>query len=254
MATEMKVRKDEIEIIKLSASSMKTFDQCPRKYYYNYIDKQPKKTWDHLDLGNLCHKALEIFHQGQVEGKLDKMMPSELMKKAFYEAKKDFNVKYSVIQEAFDLVGKYLTALNNDRLPNVYKVEKDFNFHIADDVKIRGYLDRVDIEGNDYHIIDYKTTKNEKYLDPFQLTVYGLWLQKEFPDVEQFKGSYLLLRHNSKLKSYDINKEDLKKCKAKILKFAEQIKDCKQQDIWVPIPTPLCNWCDFKAICPTQTW
>jgi len=70
---------NKIEILKLSASSMNTYKQCPLKYYYNYIEKAPRKQWVHFQLGNLCHKALEIFHdiymkKGTNGKSLDKLM------------------------------------------------------------------------------------------------------------------------------------------------------------------------------------
>ena len=82
--------KPKIEIIKLSASSMKTYDQCPKKYYYNYITKEERKQWDHFDLGNLCHKILEIFHLIYMEEGTSKKSLNKLMGHSFAEARKDF--------------------------------------------------------------------------------------------------------------------------------------------------------------------
>jgi putative RecB family exonuclease len=243
-----------IEILKLSASSMKTYEQCPKKYYYNYIAKEPRKQWDHFDLGNLCHRALEIFHQTYMEEGTSKKSLSRLMSHSFTEARKEFeDIKNNLLVEAKELIQNYLASVSKGNMPLVKGVETSFDFHLSDDILIRGFLDRVDIlKSGIFHIVDYKTTKNTKYLDPFQLLIYGMWLKKEYPHVENFKASYLLLRHNSKLKSYDFNVKDLDKCKKKILKYAEKINTSLEEDTWAPIPGPLCNWCDFKKICPTQ--
>ena len=103
-----------------------------------------------------------------------------------------------------------------------------------------------------FHIIDYKTTKNAQYLDEFQLLVYGLWLKREYPDIKEFRGSYVLLRHGSKLKSYDFNAEDVDQIEKDLISYASKIRE---EDTWTPVPHRLCNWCDFKSICPAQkTW
>lgn len=244
----------KLEIIKLSASSMKTFDQCPKKYFYTYIERVPRKQWDHFDLGNLCHKTLEIFHSVYMEDAENNENLTNLMGYAFSKAREEFKeVGVDIITEAKKLVQGYLDLVNTKGMPNVKGVETSFNFNLSEDIMVRGFLDRIDLMNDDmYHIVDYKTTKNEKYLEPFQLLVYGLWLQKEHPEVDNFKASYILLRHDSKLKSYDFNKYDVEKAKEKILDFASKIKTAESQEQWIPIPTPLCNWCDFKDICPTQ--
>jgi DNA helicase-2/ATP-dependent DNA helicase PcrA len=200
--------KPSIQILKLSASSMKTFDQCPKKYYYNYIAKEPRKQWDHFDLGNLCHKALEIFHEKyKIEG-TSKRTLAKLMSYSFTEARKEFpNISNTLLAEAKDLIKDYLKTISGGNMPLVKGVETSFNFNISDNVLVRGFLDRVDVlKDGKFHIVDYKTTKNAKYLDPFQLLIYGLWLKHEYPHIKDFKASYILLRHKSKLKSYDARK------------------------------------------------
>jgi putative RecB family exonuclease len=261
MTTEMKIKntdeeieKPNIEILKLSASSMKTYDQCPKKYFYNYIAKEERKQWAHFDLGNLCHRALEIFHQIYMEEGTDKRTLSKIMSHSFAEARKEFeDVSGNILVEAKALVQDYLKSVSRNGMPLVKGVETSFNFNLEEDILIRGFLDRVDIlKDGRFHIVDYKTTKNTKYLEPFQLLIYGMWLQREYPHVENFKASYILLRHGSKLKSYDFNSEDIIKCKKKIIKYANSINTSMNEDVWAPIPGPLCNWCDFQKICPTQ--
>jgi ATP-dependent helicase/DNAse subunit B len=73
-------------LIKLSASSTKTFEQCRRKYYYTYIEKLPKKNWAHLTLGTFCHRVLELFHKQWLTDKNLNLV--ELMGHCFSQAQK----------------------------------------------------------------------------------------------------------------------------------------------------------------------
>jgi putative RecB family exonuclease len=246
------VEEPKVQIIKLSASSVKTYEQCPRKYYYTYINKQPTKEWDHFDLGNICHKTLEIFHDIYMQEGAKKGSLSKLMGYSFKKAAAEYTkiLGPAMMAEAKELLAEYLKTISKS-MPTVKSVEADFSFNISDKVLIRGYVDRLDImKDARYHIVDYKTTKNARYLDPFQLKLYGIWLKEQVdPSVNSFKASYVLLRHKSKLKEYEFNIEDINKTKEELLVYAEKIST---ENTWMPIPTRLCDWCDFKAICPAH--
>ena len=239
-------------IIKLSASAVGTYKQCPRKYYFNYIDKQPTKEWGHFDLGNLCHYALELFHKAYMKGYNGSL--SKLMGQCFEKARPKYpNIGQENLAEAKKLLTIYLKSVTGN-MPVVKSVEGSFSFNLSDDVMIRGYVDRLDVlDDATYHIVDYKTTKNTKYLKPFQLKVYGLWLKEKIdPSVTNFKASYVLLRHNSKLKEYEFNEKDLEDTKKELLEYASQLKN---ENTWNTIPTRLCGWCDFENVCPAnETW
>ena len=45
-----------------SPSSINTFLQCNRKYYYQYIEKLPTKPSIHTVRGNIAHSTLENFY------------------------------------------------------------------------------------------------------------------------------------------------------------------------------------------------
>ena len=245
------------EIIKLSASSVKTYEQCPRKYYFNYIEKAPKKEWEHFDLGNLCHHTLETFHDHFIIEKYNKKQAAKIMGEAFAKARLEYpKLTDELVAEAKQMMTDYLKMISSNGMPKVKSCEQDFDFKIADSIMVRGYIDRIDIVKDDkFRIMDYKTTKNAQYLDPFQLLVYGIWLKKTYPDVKDFIGAYVLLRHQSKLKEYSFNLIDIEAAEKKLIDYANTIR---AENAWITIPSKLCNFCDFKDICPAQkqskTW
>lgn len=241
----------ELQLIKLSASSVKTYETCPRKYYFNYIQKAPKKDWAHFDLGNLCHRTLEMFHNYYIQNGNSKKSLNKIMGDSFAKARLEYpNLSNNLVAEAKKMVSDYLKAIQKSDMPMVKFCEKDFDFSISDDVMIRGFIDRLDItKDGKFKIMDYKTTKNVQYLDPFQLLVYGIWLKEEYPEIKEFIGAYVLLRHQSKLKEYTFNLLDIEDAKKKLLSYAKNIKE---ENTWITIPSKLCNYCDFKDICPAQ--
>jgi putative RecB family exonuclease len=262
----IKKQTKKLQLIKLSASSVKTYEQCPKKYFFNYIERVPRKEWDHLGLGHLCHKTLEFFHEYCMKKYVNKNDYAEIMSKSFIKARKAFpKLSGNIVQKAKDLLSVqyldengelklgYLGMLKKEGIPNVQGIETSFSFYLNDKILVRGLLDRFDLmRDGRFHIIDYKTTKNTQYIDDFQLLVYGLWLKKKYPEMQSFRGSYILLRHNSNSKSYDFTIEDINKIEKTLIEYGNKIM---VENVWTPIPTRLCDWCDFKNICPAQqTW
>ena len=236
--------------IKLSVSSIKTYQDCPKKYWYGYIEKPPieKKPWVHLEFGSCLHLALEKFHDFLMEQPLPSHEYPGLMKKCMEAAIKDFNQEllepeYKNMQL---IMQSYLNDIKTNGLPHVLWVEKPFEITIGD-FYLKGFIDRVDQTGpGAYKVVDYKTTKNPAYLDSFQLLVYAMVLKDELPDLEKISGSYTLLKHDCKEKSWEFTMNDLEKCKEKILKYGHLIL---REDTWQKKPSKLCDFCDYKELC-----
>lgn len=235
---------------KLSVSSIKTFQDCPKKYWYGYIEKPPieKKAWVHLELGSCLHLALEKFHEFLKDQPLPQTEYAGLMKKCMESAVKDFNT--SILAPEFSnmkaIIQSYLNSIKEEGLPNVLWVEKPFEITIGN-YFLKGFIDRVDLVApGAYRVVDYKTTKNPAYLDKFQLLVYAMILREELPDLESISGSYLLLKHDCKTKDWSFSKKDLDDCKEQIVKYGDLIFNEKE---WEKKPSKLCDFCDYKDLC-----
>jgi hypothetical protein len=66
-------------------------------------------------------------------------------------------------------------------------------------------------------------TGQSKYLDKFQLQVYGMHLKNMFPDLKEYEGVYLVLPEGPKKLSYKITLDDIDAAKEDIIKTAEKI-------------------------------
>lgn len=234
---------------KVSASSLKTYKQCPKKYMFTYIEQHAKKQWDHFDVGNLCHKALELFYNKYINVYNLNIDYVKEIDNCFDKAKELLKInKKQVIDDAYNIIQKYCHTLKPP-FSFTLGTEIDFDIIIEDQIHLRGVVDRLDLlDDKTYHIVDYKTTKNIKFLDNFQLLAYGLWLQHKYPNIQKYKASYVLLRHNSVYKSYYFTIKDIEQCKKKIL---EDICVIKKDTVWETKPSRLCNFCDFFSICPS---
>jgi len=243
-------------ILTLSPSRINTYQKCPRKYYYTYIAKLPRKDWDHFKLGTFVHGALEFFHS---EYKKDDNLLNlkHIMKESFRRqraemGKKNILLPEKILLEARDLLAEYLNRMETNGIgAEILSLEQNFNIQLDDKYNIQGIVDRIDKDPDDLmHIKDYKTTKNAKYMEPFQLQAYGIYLTEKYPDIDRFRGSYVMLRHGGKLISYDFNSEDIRKGRQIVIDYASKIM---QEERWMTKQSPLCDWCDFKYLC-LNTW
>jgi putative RecB family exonuclease len=243
-----------IEKLKMSVSSIGTFEKCPKKYWYQYIEKPDieKPKWDHLEFGSYIHLVLEKFHKYLLEQYLPSSEYHILMKKCMNESLKDFDA--GILAKEIPMIRatlqSYLDQLKKVGTPNVICVERPFLQSVGDYI-IRGFIDRIDrVSDGHYHVVDYKTSKDPRYLTPFQLYVYSLVIMQDFPDAQKITGSYMLLKHNCAYKTWEISERDIEDTKNKIVNFGHLISSSIDGTLeWDKKPSKLCDFCDFKDLC-----
>jgi putative RecB family exonuclease len=248
---EIKMEEKELDLI-LSASRVSTYKTCPRKYYYNYIEELPRLNWDHLDLGTFVHGVLELFHENFRSDNDKKYNLNKVMKESFQKFRtkmeKDKKLKDHILLEARDILKAYLRKIKKDGIGSkIISLEGEFELKLSDRYGIRGVIDRLDKDNDGvWHIKDYKTNKNEKYMKPFQLSVYGIYLLDKYKNIDMFRGSYIMLRFDSMLISYNFNKEFIEKTRKSLIEYSNRITE---EERWISKPSKLCDWCDFKLVC-----
>lgn len=239
-------------VLDLSVSKAKTFADCKAKFRFQYIEKLPRKEWEHHIFGTFSHEVLENFHKMIIGGRDDEF--HLIMKDAFKSAYENWKEKLSQQQldEIKPIFKSYLQKIKkekeNNTLPKVTDVEKKFYINIDDKVLLTGFIDRVQIDPDGVvHVADYKTTKNKKYLkDYFQLLTYAFVLCLEDPTIKKVRASYILLRHDFDSIKKEFTRDEIFEIEEKYLKYADDI--CNEK-IFIPKPTNLCKYCDFLDSC-----
>lgn len=262
-----------------SPSSMNTYFQCPRKYFFLYKLRLPTKPSIHLVRGHVAHSVLEKMYTVLPEVIADNhkenlnVVVKELLKKFWNESKEEFD-KLDMAQGEIDgyyeetqnMLLNYVLIFSKKldeqmakglSFPEAFRklspvTEKEY---LSWDHYVKGFIDVVeDVDGR-VRLMDYKTSKRAKISDGYklQLAVYALLYEKEHKKLPHEVGIYFLkypLPDGEQ--TLIVDDELLKLAQFKI----EQIHASTTSDDINDYPEnrgPLCKWstgqCDFYEYC-----
>jgi CRISPR-associated protein Cas4 len=148
-------------------------------------------------------------------------------------------------EEAKDILKTFIDEQNkmNDK---ILDIEKEFSMEIAG-INIKGKIDRIDKNKDDFIVIDYKTSKTasskNKLKEDMQLVIYSLVVEHLYGKRPQKVGCWFL-RANKKV-MIEITYEDIIKIKDKIISIVESIR----KGHFNPKPGWECKSCDYSLIC-----
>ena len=231
--------------MRLSASKISLYAECPLKYKFKYIDKieKPQETI-HLDLGIAVHAALELFNK--------ELCPVEDVLQEFhnsFECQKDHYLHYKLYWMGINGLIKYLE--NVDYTP--LETEKRFETTI-EGIEVVGIIDAVLKRKGKIHVVDYKTSKNAYtrfQLDTsFQLALYfyaakEMGINPEYIAYWIFLKDYDTLNGDIKLQRKKITTTQIERMKS-ILRITKQ---GIENQIFVPYVHDNCKWCEYKQEC-----
>lgn len=262
--------------LRLSYSSLDKLSQCPFAWdlIYNQKKRPDEKTLA-LDLGNLCHKALEVASLGFGAQEITQEHVESVMKAGFFGTGK-MGKNDELIPSLSQIIDKYTFEWidqdpkciysYDERIENFYRYAPQFfkkqrelgydsacsevNFEIPfEDILLFGSIDLIllNTKGKKIKIVDYKTSKkaydHNKLTSPLQMYVYLLAVNHMYPDweVECCEYQFVLLGEEAAVTS----KGWQKRCDTKLRKLISDLLSYKETNTWRPTPSPLCHWCNY---------
>ena len=234
--------------MRLSYSSINTYETCPAKYRFQYEERLPSAPSPALSFGDSLHQALYRFHSRPVP-----VAPplEELLETLDAVWVADGYTNVSEEQTYLEHGRQVLTQYHRDnaaadRIP----AAMEFRFQIdVEGVQVSGVIDRMDrIPGGGYEIVDYKTNRRlppqQRIDEDLQLSVYYLAAREVWGiEPERLTLYYLLPGQRMTTVRTEADADTLRR---RIVTVAERIQAGKFE----PRQNPLCDWCDFQARCP----
>lgn len=244
-----------------SDSKLSTFEKCPLKFKFKYIDKLTPDFKESIEgfVGNKVHKALEWLYKQVAQGiipELDQVIQHyiEIWNRDFNNEVKiinqEFNAEYYFNQGIKFLINYFLE--NSPFKDNTIATEKRIILDLDPQgkYKIQGYIDRIvhNKVTNIFEIHDYKTgaPKSQDELDnDRQLALYCLAIKQAFENVRDVHLIWHFLAFNEKRISKRTN-EQLEKLKQKVIQLIDEIESTQH---FPSKPSALCDWCEFQSSC-----
>jgi putative RecB family exonuclease len=243
-----------------SHSRISTFEQCPLKFKFRYIDRLTPEIEITIEsfLGKKVHDALEwlylqILNQNspQLEDVIEYYAIS--WKKDFKEDIRIVNNNFN-FENYFDRGIKFLIDYFVKNYPfsdNTIAIEHHITLDLSNDGKylIQGYIDRLvhHKETNIFEIHDYKTgsIKTQEELDKDrQLALYSLGIRNKF-NASDVHLIWHFLDFNQKMISKR-TPEQLEQLKQDIINLINKIESTTT---YSASPSCLCKWCEFGKYC-----
>ncbi|MFH2109278.1 MAG: PD-(D/E)XK nuclease family protein [Patescibacteria group bacterium] len=189
-------------LVYISHSKIGDFSKCPQLYFLRSVYKDPKTRYKMqiitpaLALGSIVHDILDSFLNNE---------PSERTNILLYNTFKSYwkNIEGEKGGFLTEDTEKEYKERAIKMLKNFFDT-KDFLFKkrlktstfpkydLGKDMVVNGKLDWVEMDGDYFHIVDFKTGRNEEKDNSLQMPIYSLLVQNEFK-TEKIKSSYWYL-------------------------------------------------------------
>jgi putative RecB family exonuclease len=234
--------------IRLSYSSISTYELCPLQYKFRYVDAKPGRRTPALGFGETLHEALRRFHAQPVPvaPKLERLLGflDEAWDSTAYRNEQEERAYRNHAQEV--LISYHRDNAPNFRVP--VALEQRFQIDV-DGVKVSGVIDRMDRHPDgSYEIVDYKTSRRlppRKYVESdLQLSIYYLAAWEVWGILPERLTLYFLLP--AQPMTVTRGRDDLLATRARIAEVAAGIR----AGSFAPKENRLCDWCDYQANCP----
>jgi DNA helicase-2/ATP-dependent DNA helicase PcrA len=232
-----------------SVSQFISYKKCPRLYQYRHILKIPEKPKYYFDFGTAIHSIAEQLTKMQKEGQItNETIAYDLLAKNWdpkgyktdIDEKRDYDEAKSILKTFLD----EQAASKSE----ILDIERWFETAIGD-VRIRGRIDRIDRDGADFTVIDYKTSKTVPSLNELkkdmQLNVYSLAVKEMYGNGINVKVGDWFLRSNKKL-FFTPEKSAIEDLQTELQEMCQNINSAKFEP---KKGSRECNFCDYKCLC-----
>jgi len=245
-----------------SHSKLSTFEQCPLKFKFKYIDKIKPEIEQTIEgfLGNKVHEVLEIIYNETAKGRTFQL--DEVIQIYLEKWNKDFNQNIKIIKKENSTEYYFNQGLNflinyfiehSPFKDNTIAIEKKIliDLDLEGKYKLQGYIDRLvhHKETDVFEIHDYKTgnfLKTQEELDKDrQLALYSIGVKEMFNQVNEIHLIWHFLAFNKKMASTRTQSQ-LDQLKQETIELIKKIEATKQ---FPKNQGALCNWCEFQNHC-----
>jgi DNA helicase-2/ATP-dependent DNA helicase PcrA len=233
-----------------SASALETYEQCPKRYEYQYVLNVRIPNSALSNFGTSVHATLQHWFLARQQGSMPDL--AELYRSCWipggYETKAIEERQYA---EGYAKLKEYLDSVGPDTVPLF--LETACRAKLTDGTEIRGKIDRIDRrKDGSLAVIDYKTGARPKSAKDLAadlpLGAYVLSLEQQGKKVGSVELQYVMAGEQVRLERDQLDTAGIT---AKAEGIVTAIGQSMASGTFVATPAKLtCQFCDYQAICP----
>lgn len=199
------------ELVPLSASRIKTAQNCSWTYFCKYVLKLPEKSNEGASKGWICHLIFELLgdqrHGEHLQTilKNGSIFASKGIKRLVDIHASKLKVNYAEALEDMDEMTmkglKHDFFGDSESVPEQAISEQDFDLVISEgqkEYRIKGFIDKLFLYDKHAVIRDFKTSKQvfkgKEVTDNLQDLMYSLAVKKMYPKYKSRRSEFLFLR------------------------------------------------------------
>lgn len=241
-------------LTRLSYSKLNTFEQCPLKFRYQYIEEIPSKTTPVLFLGQIVHAAISGFSTLRKDS--DTLQDLFTIFRDIWKVERN-KLRYQGALQMDVSVEKLMGQKGLAMLENFYRSafstkphesEKYMNTLLTPEIQFVGRIDRIETRAeNGFRIIDFKTGKySERFVDFLQLNTYA-WLASKNKMKVQSSVFYFLEENEKVEKAF--TEEVSRQTETELIKKSDLLMKAAEKAAFPRKIGPLCPYCDYDSYC-----
>ena len=238
--------------LRLSFTRVDTFEHCPRRFRYQYVDGLPQAPAPQLSFGSSIHAVLEWIYDRKhpVLPSLEETLQALFEvwdSKGYAEVERDEQLR--AYEHARRVITAYHARIAADGLRLPAATEAWFELPVGPDIVVVGAIDRVDVDDDGaLHVIDYKTNRKARpraqVRGSLQLAIYALATAELYGTLPSSVALDFVVP--GVRVTVPVEELDLGAVPGRLAAVAARIRAGED----TPTPHRLCDWCDFRAICP----
>ena len=248
-----------------SHSRISSFENCPRKYAFRYVEKIESDSESvEAFVGKRVHEILErLYHHVRRNGRPPSL--AQVHDRYRRDWREQWHPQVRIVRDEND--EEHYIRYGEQCLTHYYRSHYPFdqgetvaieqNLQIALDCdgryRMRGIVDRVvrTREGA-YEVHDYKTSGSLPPLSRLtgdrQLALYQIGLQQTYPEAQEVELVWHYLGFNKTMRVRHSAEQLAAVCRDTMAR----IDEIEAAQSFPTQKSPLCRWCEYAGICPAM--
>ncbi len=240
----------------ISHSQIRTYNECPRKYFFIYVQEIQRPVNDKVFLGEIFHSAIEQYFQQRINGSpIEEDAVAAIFGASFDEAAAAREITWQASPRHSRERGlAFLRYFLKHIAPAIrpLMVEKELSAELpGSGVVLKGIIDLVE---EDFCLTDFKTTSSRwspsKVRNTPQMIIYKYLFDRTFgPMKSTLKYEVLVAKDASHVRHQTFRVVPESDAVDKLLAMIHLVAEQIDEGIFPVNENPFCRYCEYKGLC-----